>query len=181
MVKMDTSGKKAGPVLSLVVAAGERNEIGKDGRMPWHLPADLKHFKAVTLGKPVIMGRRTHESIGRALPGRRNIVVTRNPGYRAEGCEVAHSLQEALDLAGDAPEVMVIGGAGLYREALPLADRIYLTRVAGQFDADTHFPGFAAGKWQEKERVHRPADERNACACEFIVLERTDAIASPRS
>lgn len=159
-------------MLSLIVAAGERNEIGKDGRMPWHLPADLKHFKEVTLGKPIIMGRRTHESIGKALPGRRNIVVTRNPDYRAEGCEVAHSLTEALRLAGEAAEVVVIGGAALYREALPLAGRIYLTRIAGQFDADTYFPDYDEAEWREQQRVHRPVDERNACACDFIVLER---------
>ena len=160
------------PMLSLIVAAGERNEIGKGGRMPWHLPADLKHFKEVTLGKPVIMGRRTHESIGKALPGRRNIVVTRNIDYTAEGCEIAHSLREALNLAGAAPEIMIIGGAALYREALPLTDRIYLTRVAGQFEADTYFPAFDVQEWQEKQHVRRPADERNAFACEFIVLER---------
>jgi dihydrofolate reductase len=169
---MNTSGKNTNQILSLVVAAGERNEIGKDGRMPWHLPADLKHFKEVTMGKPVIMGRRTHESIGKALPGRRNIVVTRNPDYAAEGCEVAHSLPEALRLAGEAAEVMVIGGAELYREALPLAGRIYLTRVAGRFDADTYFPDFVETQWREQQRVHRPADERNAHACDFLVLER---------
>lgn len=159
-------------MLSLIVAAGEHNEIGQDGRMPWHLPADLKHFKQVTLGKPLIMGRRTHESIGKALPGRRNIVVTRNPGYRAEGCEVAHSLKEALGLAGVAPEVMVIGGAALYREALPRANRIYLTRVAGQFEADTFFPHLDEGEWHELSKIHRPPDERNAYACDFILLER---------
>ena len=161
-------------MLSLIVAAGERNEIGKDGRMPWHLPADLKHFQEITLGKPIIMGRRTHESIGKALPGRRNIVVTRNIDYTAEGCDVAHSLQEALVLAGDSGEVMVIGGAALYRDALPLAQRIYLTRVAGKFDADTFFPAIEIAAWQEQERVHRPADERNAYACDFIVLDRAD-------
>ncbi len=160
------------PILSLVVAAGECNEIGKDGLMPWHLPADLKHFKEVTLGKPVIMGRRTHESIGKALPGRRNIVVTRNIDYTAEGCEVAHSLREALHLASGVAEVMIIGGAALYREALQQANRIYLTRVAGQFDADTFFPDFDAKGWLEKQRIHRPADARNKYACDFIVLER---------
>lgn len=169
------NGKKEGdrePMLSLIVAAGKRNEIGNAGGMPWHLPADLKHFKEITVGKPIIMGRRTHESIGKALPGRRNIVVSRDPGYRAEGCEVAHSLHEALALAGDAPEIMVIGGALLYREALPLADRIYLTRVGSQFEADTYFPAIDTREWQEKQRVHCPADERNACACDFIILER---------
>lgn len=171
MVNMKQGNRQ--PMLSLIVAAGERNEIGKDGGMPWHLPADLKHFKEITLGKPIIMGRRTHESIGKALPGRRNIVVSRDPGYRAAGCEVAHSLQEALPLAGNAPEIMVIGGALLYQEALPLAGRIYLTRIGGRFEADTYFPALDTTEWQEKQRIHRPADERNPCACDFIVLERT--------
>ena len=166
------------PMLSLIVAAGEHNEIGKDGRMPWHLPADLKHFKEVTLGKPVIMGRRTHESIGKALPGRRNIVVTRNASYTAEGCEIAHSLREALEFAGNKTEIMIIGGAALYRETLPLAERIYLTRVAGRFEADTYFPALNPKEWQEKQRLHRPADDRNARACDFIVLERIDQPAS---
>lgn len=159
-------------MLSLIVAAGERNEIGKGGRMPWHLPADLKHFKKITLGKPVIMGRRTHESIGKALPGRQNIVVTRNTAYTAEGCDIAHSLKEALHLAGNAAEVMVIGGATLYGEALPLTDRIYLTRVAGQFEADTFFPHLDEGEWLELNKVHREPDERNGYACDFILLKR---------
>ncbi|HET7922114.1 MAG TPA: dihydrofolate reductase [Gammaproteobacteria bacterium] len=159
-------------MLSLIVAAGERNEIGRDGRMPWHLPADLRHFKTVTLGKPVIMGRRTHESIGQPLPGRRNIVVTRNRAYRAEGCDVAHTLAEAIVMTAGEPEVMLIGGGELYREGLPRAQRIYLTRVHGQFEADTYFPKLDMTQWSELAHEAHPVDESNPYACSFMVLER---------
>lgn len=159
-------------MLSLIVAAGEHNEIGKDGAMPWHLPADLRHFKAVTLGKPVIMGRRTWDSIGKPLPGRRNIVITRDRMWSAEGCEVAHSLPEALVMAAGEPEIMLIGGGQLYREALPRAQRIYLTRVHGTFDADTFFPSFDMNQWRETVRETHPADAANPHACSFLVLER---------
>jgi dihydrofolate reductase len=117
--------------LTLIVAAAENDVIGRDGDLPWHLPADLRHFKRVTMGKPILMGRRTHESIGRALPGRVNIVITRQPDYRAAGCRIAHSLDEALRLAATdgAAEALVIGGAALYAEALPHADRILMTRI----------------------------------------------------
>lgn len=159
-------------MLSLIVAAGENNEIGKHGKMPWYLPADLRHFKTVTLGKPVIMGRRTFESIGKPLPGRRNIVVTRDTSWQAEGCEAAHSLPEALVMAAGEPELMLIGGGQLYREALPRAQRIYLTRVHGTFDADTFFPLLDGGQWREIAREAHPVDESNAYACSFLLLER---------
>ncbi|HEX5339745.1 MAG TPA: dihydrofolate reductase [Gammaproteobacteria bacterium] len=159
-------------MLSLIVAAGENNEIGRHGEMPWHLPADLRHFKTVTLGKPVIMGRRTFESIGKPLPERRNIVVTRNRNYRAEGCETVHTLAEALVMAAGEPEVMVIGGGELYREALPRAQRIYLTRVHARFDADTFFPMLDMAQWRETAREAHPVDEHNHHACSFLVLER---------
>ncbi|HET7651265.1 MAG TPA: dihydrofolate reductase [Gammaproteobacteria bacterium] len=159
-------------MLSLIVAAGENNEIGKDGAMPWHLPADLRHFKAVTLGKPVIMGRHTWESIGKPLPQRRNIVVTRDKTWFAQGCEVAHSVPEALVMAAGEPEIMLIGGGQLYREALPRAQRIYLTRVHGTFDADTFFPPLDMNQWQETVRETHPADAANPYACSFLVLER---------
>lgn len=159
-------------MLSLIVAAGEHNEIGKDGKMPWHLPADLRHFKTVTLGKPVIMGRRTYESIGKPLPQRRNIVVTRDKSWNADGCEVAHSLPEALVMAAGEPEIMLIGGGQLYREALPRTQRIHLTRVHGVFDADTFFPELDMSQWREVARESHPADERNGYACSFLVLER---------
>lgn len=160
------------PLLSLVVACGLRNEIGKDGRMPWHLPADLQHFRAVTLGKPVIMGRRTFAVIGRPLPQRRNIVVTRNQEWRVAGCEPANSLDAALSLAADASEVIIIGGGDIYRQALPRVQRIYLTRVHANFDADTFFPSLEPLQWRELGREDRPADARNPFKCSFILLQR---------
>lgn len=160
------------PIVTLVVAAAEGGVIGRDNRMPWHLPADLARFKQVTMGKPIVMGRRTFASIGRALPGRRNVVVTRDPTFRAEGVTVAHSLDEALAACGDAPEVMVIGGGEVYREALPLAHRIHFTRVETVLDGDTRFPDLAPGAWVEVARETRPADERNAYALTFLTLER---------
>lgn len=146
------------PILTLVAAMASNRTIGINNTLPWHLPEDLKHFKAVTLGKPVIMGRKTWDSIGRPLPGRRNIVVTRQADWRADGAEAAHSLQQALDLAGDAEEVCLIGGADLYRQALEVADRLCLTRIDKDFSGDAHFPAFAVfpeipnGEWQEVSR-----------------------------
>lgn len=159
-------------MLSLIVATGENNEIGRGGRMPWHLPADLRHFKLVTLGKPVIMGRRTFESIGKPLPERRNIVVTHNRTYSAADCETAHTLAEALVMAAGEPEMMLIGGGELYREALPRAQRIYLTQVHGRFEADTFFPTLDMMQWREIAREAHPVDERNEYACTFLLLER---------
>ena len=140
--------------------------IGHAGGLPWHLPEDLKHFRAVTSGHAIIMGRRTHASIGRALPERRNIVLSATPGYTAPGCEVAHSLDEALALARALdPEPRVIGGATLYRQALPLATRIYLTEVDREPTGDTRFPELDATEWEEIER--RPGD-----GVAFVVLAR---------
>jgi dihydrofolate reductase len=159
-------------MLSLIVAVGENNEIGKAGQMPWHLPADLKHFKTLTLGKPVIMGRRTYEAIGKPLPGRRNIVVSRDPGYSASGCEVSPSFTDALVRAAGAAEIMVIGGGEIYREALPRAQRIYLTRVHGHFDADTFFPIIDPSEWRQIAHEEHEVDARNAWPCSFVTLER---------
>lgn len=158
--------------LALIVAVGENNEIGKHGRMPWHLPADLKHFKALTLGKPVIMGRKTFEAIGKPLPERRNIVVSRNPAWHAPGCESAASLTDAMVLAAGVREIMLIGGGELYREALPRAQRIYLTRVHARFEADTFFPVLDPAEWRETVREDHAADARNPFAYSFITLER---------
>lgn len=160
------------PRVTLVVAATDHGVIGKDGGMPWHLPADLAHFKRVTLGHPIVMGRRTYASIGRALPGRLNVVVTRDRSFTAPGVTVAHSLDEALAACGDAPEVMVIGGGELYREALPRATRIHLTRIHAAIDGDTHFPALAPAVWHEVARDEHPADERNAYPMSFRTLER---------
>ncbi|MGH8397143.1 MAG: dihydrofolate reductase [Gammaproteobacteria bacterium] len=159
-------------MLYLIVAIGEHNEIGKSGKMPWHLPADLKHFKSITLGKPIIMGRKTFAAIGKPLPERRNIVVTRDRDFMADGCEIAHSLTDALVLAAGVPEIMVIGGSELYREALPRAQRIYLTRVHASFDADTFFPTLDPADWRETAREGHAADERNSFAYSFLTLER---------
>ena len=142
--------------VSLVAALARNRVIGADNRLPWHLPEDLRRFRRLTLGAPVIMGRRTHESIleraGKPLPGRRNIVVTRRPDARWDGCEVAHSLQAALAAAGDAPEAFVIGGAELYAAALPLADRMYLTLIDAEYEGDARFPAFDPADWREIAR-----------------------------
>ena len=161
-----------GPLVSLVVAAAAGDVIGVDNRLPWHLPQDLRRFRDITLGKPIVMGRRTHESIGRPLPGRRNIVLSRRPGYAAEGCEAADGLDAALVLAGDAEEVMVIGGAALYREALPLAGRIYLTRLHRPFAGDTRFPSLDNVDWRAVEREDFPAGGERELGYSYLTLER---------
>ncbi|MCG9053226.1 dihydrofolate reductase [Laribacter hongkongensis] len=138
------------PPLALIAARARNGVIGLDNRMPWHLPEDLAYFKRVTLGKPVVMGRKTFESIGRPLPGRLNIVVTRNPGWQAAGVQVAHSLDAALALAAaTAPEeIMLIGGAELYRQALPQADVLYLTEIDAEFAGDAFFPEVDLARWR---------------------------------
>ena len=126
--------------ISIIVAMADKRVIGHDNRLPWHLPADLKHFKATTMGKPIIMGRKTWESIGRPLPGRTNIVVTRDPRYTADGCVVVHSIDAALQACSGNEEVMVIGGAEFYRQVLPEASTLYLTLVHDEFEGDALFP-----------------------------------------
>lgn len=160
-------------LISLIVAMAENRVIGRGNQMPWHLPADLRHFKSVTLGKPVIMGRKTFESIGRPLPGRRNVVISRNADWCAEGVESVQSLDAALALAQDAGEVMIIGGGQLYREALPLAQRLYLTHIAlTVVDADTWFPDYSQYQWQQQaEELHEP-DDKNPYAYRFETLVR---------
>ena len=158
--------------VSIVVATDDHGGIGYEGRLPWHLPNDLKRFKALTLGKPVIMGRRTHESIGRALPGRTNIVVSRQPGLEIEGCTVVPGFEAALAAAAGAEEACVIGGAEIYRLALPSADTLHLTRVHATVDADTHFPAIDASEWEEIAREDCLPDERHAHAYSFVTLRR---------
>ncbi|MFC3534030.1 dihydrofolate reductase [Vogesella facilis] len=136
------------PTLTLVAAMAHDNVIGIDNTLPWHLPEDLKHFKAVTLGKPVIMGRKTFDSIGRPLPGRLNIVVTHQHDWQHDGVSVAHSLAAALQLAGAVDEVCVIGGANLYAQALPLADKLCLTHIDLAVAGDARFPAWVADEWQ---------------------------------
>lgn len=160
---------------------GRNGVIGRGGTLPWRLSSDLKRFKAITMGKPILMGRRTHESIGRPLPGRENIVITRNRDYAAPGCTVVHSLEEALRAAGSAPEVMVVGGAELYREALPLCGRMYVTEVEDSGEGDTHFPAFRREEWRTVHEEAVPADERNEFPSRFLILERAVPAAIPRS
>lgn len=159
-------------ILSLIAAIDERGGIGKNGKIPWRLPADMKHFKELTLGKPVIMGWKTFESIGKALPERKNIVLTEDAAFRVEGITPAHSAEEALAVAAPAEEIMIIGGGATYRQFLPLAKRMYLTRVHGVFDSDTFFPEFNADEWREVERADHPADEKNPSAFTFLTMEK---------
>jgi dihydrofolate reductase len=158
--------------LTIIVAADERGGIGRDGGLPWHLPEDLKRFKALTMGKPMVMGRRTWDSIGRPLPGRRSIVVSRQPGLVIEGAEVCDSLDAALQAVAGAPEACVIGGAEIYRQALPHAELIQFTRVHAVVGADTFLPSLDAAEWEEIAREDRPADERHAHAFSFLTLRR---------
>lgn len=158
--------------LALVVAIARNRVIGRDGTLPWHLPADLKHFRALTLGKPIVMGRRTHESIGRPLPGRRNVVLTAREGYRAEGCEVYASLEAALRALVDVEEVMIVGGARLYAEALPHAQRLYLTDVLADIEGDVRFPAFDADEWTEVASEPHAADVTHAYDYCFRTLVR---------
>lgn len=158
-------------LLTAVVAVADNGVIGREGGLPWHLPADLKHFKAMTMGRPVLMGRRTFESIGKALPGRRNLVVTRRP-LAVPGVEAVGSIDEALALVADAPEVAIIGGAQIWRDTLPRIGRIHLTRVHADVDGDTFFPDLDPLHWRETERREQPADERNAYPLTFVTLER---------
>lgn len=157
--------------LSLIVAMAKNRVIGKDNQMPWHLPADFAYFKKVTLGHPVIMGRKTFESIGRALPGRRNLVVSRNSAFHADGIEVVPSLDDALNKCAR-DEAFVIGGATLYAEAIPRASRIFLTEVDASPDGETFFPPLDRDEWRETSRERREADDKNVHSVSFVVLER---------
>ena len=145
--------------------------IGKDGRLPWHIPADLKRYKAMTMGKPMVMGRRTFESFGGPLPGRRHIVLTRSPDWSAEGAEIVHDPALALDVAGDVPEVAVVGGTEIFRLFLDQADRIELTEVHLDAEGDTVMPPFAADDWREVSREDHPAEDGRP-AYSFVRLER---------
>lgn len=156
--------------VSLIAAMARNRTIGRDNTLPWHLPEDLKHFKATTLGKPVIMGRKTWESLGRPLPGRRNLVVSRNPDYTATGGERYASLPEAIAACADVAECFVIGGAELYRQALPLAQRIHLTEIALDVDGDAHFPDIAGDQWREVSRERHVSEKGLEYA--LVVYER---------
>ncbi|HUN00287.1 MAG: dihydrofolate reductase [Halothiobacillus sp. 20-53-49] len=159
--------------IGLVAALSRNQVIGRDNALPWHLPADLKRFKAITLGKPIIMGRKTYDSIGRPLPGRHNIVITRNPEFTADGVTVVESLDAALDAANHAPEVMVIGGANIYYQFLPRADWLYLTVVHTQIDdGDAFFPAYNRREWRLTREETHPADEQNPYPHSFMTWQR---------
>lgn len=169
----DPEDTAALPAIALVVAMDRRGAIGRDGDLPWHLPDDLKHFKQLTLGHPLLMGRRTFESIGRPLPQRRNLVLTRNEDWQVAGTERVASLDQALQISRGAPWLMVIGGGELYGLALPRAQRIHLCAVDAEIaDADTWFPAFDRSQWREMARREHPADERHQYAFAQLLLER---------
>lgn len=158
--------------ISMVVAAAENNAIGKDNKLLWHLPLDLKFFKSITMGCPIVMGRSTFESVGKPLPGRRNIVMTRSKGLSFQGCEMVHSVEETLHLLQSEPQVMIVGGAEIYRLFMPIAERIYLTRVHTSPEADTFFEEFDKEQWHKVSSEAHPADERHLYAYTFEVWDR---------
>ncbi len=160
------------PNLSLIAALADNRVIGIENRLPWRLPADLQHFKRLTMGKPIVMGRRTWESLPGLLPGRTHVVVTRNSAYTAKGAVVLHSLEEALARYADVPEVMLVGGADLYRQGLPLASRLYLTEVHIAPEGDAFFPDFDRSQWREIERVPGDAGGEKHIPHTFVTLER---------
>lgn len=163
--------------ISMIAAMAEDRIIGKDNDMPWHLPADLAHFKKVTLGKPVVMGRRTFDSIGRPLPGRTNIVITRNPDWSHEGVTVVASPDQALTVLNQENEIMIIGGGNIYKQFLPLAERLYLTYIKLHVEGDTQFPDWSKqGKWHQVSSELHEADEKNKYGYEFVILEKISNI-----
>jgi len=162
-------------IISLIAAMGKGRVIGIENRLPWRLPADMKHFRALTLGKAVLMGRKTFESIGKPLANRTNIVVTQDRQFRADGVRVAHSIEAALALAGDQAEIMVIGGASFYDQLLPRAQRLYLTEIHQDFPGDAYFPAWSAEQWREIAREDHAPDDANPYPYSFITLERCQA------
>lgn len=160
-------------MISFIVAMDKNRVIGKDNQLPWHLPADLKFFKKTTMGHPIVMGRKTHESIGKPLPGRENIIVTRNKQYQPEGCMVIHSLAELKRLeAKKEEEVFVIGGAEIFKTIFPIADRLYITMIAHEFAGDTYFPEFNESDWNLVSIAKGETDESNPYEYSFNIYER---------
>ena len=162
-------------IISLIAAMGNDRVIGIENRLPWRLPADMKHFRALTMGKPVLMGRKTFDSIGKPLPGRTNIVVTQDPNFHPEGVTVAHSIAEALLGGEDAEEIMVIGGASFYAQLLPRAQRLYITAIHHDFAGDAFFPAWNPGEWREIAREDHSGDGDNIYPYSFITLVRNEA------
>jgi len=159
-------------IISIIVAMDIKGVIGRKGTLPWYLSSDLKHFKAITMGKPIVMGRKTYESIGKPLPGRENIVVTRNEIFSAERCTVLNNLDEVYSYCKSVDEIMIMGGAELYVQTLDKADRIYLTEVRADIEGDTYFPLFDRNDFKETKRQNFKADEKNEYDYSFVELER---------
>jgi dihydrofolate reductase len=160
-------------MISLIVATAKNRVIGKDNRMPWRLPADMAYFKQTTMGHPVVMGRKTYESIGKQLSGRRNIILTRDPDFRAEGCEICHSIEAVLAVArsGEEQEFFIIGGDSVYSALFPFADRLYLTLIEKDFEGDAFFPEIDAQKWRLVSQTQGETNEKNPYEYSFLIYE----------
>ncbi|MEH7236478.1 dihydrofolate reductase [Bacillus sp. JJ1562] len=160
-------------MISLLLAMDKKQLIGKDNDLPWRLPADLAYFKRVTMGHPIIMGRKTYDSIGRPLPGRENIIVTRDTSYKAEGCKVIHSIDEIVKMNDETDqELFVIGGAEIFKEILPYSDRLYITEIEEVFEGDTYFPEFDKAEWKVISKEKGIKDEKNPYEYTFFVYEK---------
>lgn len=159
-------------IISLIAAMDRNRLIGNKNQLPWHLPADFAHFKSVTMGKPIVMGRKTFESIGKPLPGRTNIVLSRNPDLQFEGVSCICDFDDVFEVVPDANEIMVIGGSTIYEMLMPKIDRMYITYVDAAFEGDAWFPKYSDDQWIEKEVVFLAADEKNKYDCRFVTLER---------
>ena len=162
-------------MLSLIVALSENYVIGREGQLPWHLSADLKRFKKLTMGHHIVMGRKTYDSIGRQLPGRTSVVLTRQTDWAVEGVLTATDLETALELAGDDEEVFIIGGSQIYQLALPLVERLYVTRVQTSVSGDTYFPEITSEQWQLEQTESFSADEKNDHDYSFLIYSRIGA------
>ena len=159
-------------IISIIAAMGKNKVIGKNNSLPWKLPADMKHFKELTAGKPIIMGRKTFESLGKPLPKRTNIIITRDQNYKAEGCIVVHSIEEALKAAEKHEEVMIIGGSQIYKEFLPRANKMYLTLIDVDFEGDAYFPEYKIEEWEETAYEQHERGKDNQHNYTFMTLER---------
>ena len=166
--------EKNKPIISIIVAIGKNNVIGLKNTLPWNLPADMEHFKQLTKGKSIIMGQKTFESIGKPLIDRINIVLTLDKNFTPSGCQIVHSIKEALEMVKNSKEVMICGGVSIYRQFLPLADRIYLTLIQGDFEGDAFFPEFDRSLWKEVERVENKPDRKNPYKYTFLTLEKDE-------
>ena len=162
-------------LISLIVAMADQRVIGYKNQLPWHLPADLRHFKTMTLNKPIVMGRKTYESIGKPLPQRTNIILTTDPAYEVAGCEVIHAPMEAMEIASKAEELVIIGGSRVYTAYLPFADRIYMTVVEAEVQGDTFFPELDEAAWKLVSREDHLADARNSYGYGFLMWERINS------